>query len=250
MSHEVSKKIRLEFKDNCGICGAPLIYGTESIPARCVFCGQTSSTLIHCPEGHYICDSCHQREAVDILRQVLISSVSTDPIEILEQVMSHPSVPMHGPEHHAMVPAIIVAAVRNSGYPVPAEAIEKALSRGEKVPGGWCGFYGACGAGVGVGIAVSVITGATPLTGKERSLANQATSLALSRMADGYPRCCKRACRKSLEAAIEFLQKRLSIVLSTGPDIRCRYSHRNKECPKELCPYYLSNSVNSPAPKT
>jgi hypothetical protein len=37
----------------------------------------------------------------------------------LEQVMAHPLVPMHGPEHHAMVPAVIIAAVRNAGYPGP-----------------------------------------------------------------------------------------------------------------------------------
>ena len=241
MSHESSNQIRLESKDNCGICGLPLIYGNESATMRCVFCGRTYSALIYCPQGHYICDSCHQREAVDILRQVLISSVWANPLEILEQVMSHPSVPMHGPEHHAMVPAVIVTAVRNSGYPVPPEAVEQALSRGEKVPGGWCGFYGACGAGIGVGIAVSVLTEATSLKGKERSLANEATSLALSRLADGYSRCCKRAYRKSLETAVEFLQQRLNISLRTAAGMRCSYSHRNKECPKELCPYYLPN---------
>jgi hypothetical protein len=238
MSHESLNKIKLESKDNCGICGLPLIYGGESVPMRCVFCGQTYSALIRCPQGHYICDACHQREAVDILRQVIVSSVCTNPIEIMEQVMSHPSVPMHGPEHHAMVPAVIVTAVRNSGYPIPPEAVEKAISRGEKVPGGWCGFYGACGAGIGVGIAVSVLIEATPIKGKERSLANEATSLALSRLADGYPRCCKRAGRKALETAVEFLQQRLSISLSTTASTRCSYVYLNKECPKELCLYY------------
>ena len=65
---------------------------------------------------------------------------------------------MHGPEHHAIVPGAIIAAVRNTGYPVPEGAIEKALERASKVPGGWCGLYGDCGAAVGVGIAVSVLT--------------------------------------------------------------------------------------------
>jgi hypothetical protein len=239
MSPESLKKIKLESKENCGICGQPLIYGGESVAMRCVFCGQTYNALIYCPQGHYICDTCHQREAVDILRQVLISTVSTNPIEIMEQVMSHPSVPMHGPEHHAMVPAVIVTAVRNSGYPILPEAVEKAISRGEKIPGGWCGFYGACGAAIGVGIAVSILTEATPLKGKERSLAIEATSLALSRLADGNPRCCKRSARKALETAVEFLQQRLNISLGTTTIIGCSYVHRNKECPKELCPYYL-----------
>jgi hypothetical protein len=90
--------------------------------------------------------------------------VKANKLAILEKVMAHPSVPMHGPEHHIMVPCVIIAAVRNAGYTVPEGAIEKALERASKVPGGWCGLYGDCGAAVGVGIAVSVLTNATPLT--------------------------------------------------------------------------------------
>jgi len=150
---------------------------------------------------------------------------------------------MHGPEHHAIVPTVIVAAVRNSGYPVPAGAIDKAIERGSKVPGGWCGYYGACGAAIGVGIAVSILSEATPLTGKPRSLAIEGTSYALGKMVDGYPRCCKRASRKALEAAVEFLQDKMNMTLDRGQRIKCNYSHRLKECAKENCDYY-SDKLN------
>jgi hypothetical protein len=233
----------MESKDNCGVCGKPLIYGTEEVKRKCAFCGKESGTLIYCPEGHYVCDSCHRRAAIDVLRDVLSTTTLTDPAAILEKVMSHPSVPMHGPEHHAMVPAIIVTAVKNSGYPVPEGAVEKALERGSKVPGGWCGFYGACGAAIGVGIAVSVLTGATPITGKTRSLANEATAFALGKMADGGPRCCKRASRKALEAAIEFLKTRMDIKLSESPQVKCQYVGRNRECIREACAYYDNSSA-------
>jgi len=102
----------MESKDNCGVCGKPLIYGTEEVTRLCAFCDKEFSTLIYCPEGHYVCDSCHRRAALDVLRDVLSTTTLTDPSAILEKVMAHPSVPMHGPEHHAMVPAIIVAAVK------------------------------------------------------------------------------------------------------------------------------------------
>ena len=46
-------------------------------------------------------------------------------------------------------------AARNAGRDLPAEALDTVLRRGGKVPGGWCGYYGACGAAVGVGVAVS-----------------------------------------------------------------------------------------------
>jgi hypothetical protein len=227
--------------ENCGVCGRPLVYGTEEVTRRCSFCGCDFAALIYCPEGHYVCDSCHNRAALDVLRDVLSNTTSTDPAAIIEQVMAHPSVPMHGPEHHAIVPAAIVAAVRNAGYKLPEGAVEKALERGAKIPGGWCGFYGACGAGMGAGVAVSVITGATPVTGKQRSLANEATSLALSRTVDGGPRCCKRASRNAVRAAIEFLEEKLGIVLEKAGPVKCGYISRNKECIQKACPYYSDN---------
>jgi len=232
----------MESKENCGVCGKPLIYGTEEVISACALCGKEFSTLIYCPEGHYVCDACHKQGALDVLREVLSSSTSSDPSAILERVMSHPSVPMHGPEHHAMVPAIIVAAVKNAGYPVPEGAVERALDRGAKIPGGWCGFYGACGAAVGTGIAVSVLTEATPLTGETRALANEATIFALKSMIDGGPRCCKRASRKAIEAAIEFLETRMDIKLSRAPQPTCQYVNRNRECIREECDYYGNNA--------
>jgi hypothetical protein len=224
--------------DNCGVCGRPLIYGTEEIAATCSFCGDAFPAMIYCPDGHYICDGCHQRGAEEVVREVLAKATTSVPVEILEAAMAHPSVPMHGPDHHAMVPAILVTAAKNAGAAMPEGAVEKALERGSKVPGGWCGFYGACGAAVGVGIAVSVLTEATPLTGDTRSLAIQATSCALARIADRGPRCCKRASRKALEAAVEFLRDRLGINLGNSRDVKCLYVERNGECVREECAYY------------
>ena len=228
----------MESKENCGVCGAPLVYATESVEASCAFCGERHSALMYCPQGHYICDSCHRHESLDVLRQVLGSMDSTSPIDILERAMSHPSVPMHGPEHHIMVPATIVAAVRNSGHQVPDGAVEKAIGRGSGVPGGWCGYCGACGAAIGVGIAVSVLGEATPLTGQPRALANEATAFALSNMLDGYPRCCKKASRDALAAAIDFLKDKMGITLDIGQPVQCTYVERNRECVRKKCPYY------------
>jgi len=223
---------------NCGVCGQPLIYATDSVSRTCNFCGTEEPALIYCPAGHYVCDKCHRKAAMDVLRQVLDTTRSCDPAEIIEQVMAHPSVPMHGPEHHVIVPAAIVAAVRNSGYPVPDGAVGKAIERASKVPGGWCGLYGDCGAAVGAGIAVSVITGATPLTGRPRTLAMTASSQAMSRMLDDQPRCCKRASRIAVRSTVAFLRERLGIDLIEGDHVRCTYHLKNRECARERCPYY------------
>jgi hypothetical protein len=224
--------------NNCGVCARPLVYADESLTKTCALCGKEEKTNIYCPSGHYVCDTCHSKAALEVLRQILAASKATDPADILEQVISHPSVPMHGPEHHVIVPAAIVAAVRNSGYPLPDGAVDKAIERALKVPGGWCGLYGDCGAAVGAGIAVSVITGATPLTGKQRTLALAATSQALSRMLDEQPRCCKKASRISIQSTVDFLHEKLGIKLPQARKVRCTYPLRNKECARQKCPYY------------
>jgi hypothetical protein len=224
--------------NNCGVCARPLVYAAESAVKTCALCGKEERATIYCPAGHYVCDACHSRAALEVLKQVLAETKSTDPAAILEQVLAHPSVPMHGPEHHVIVPGAIVAAVRNSGYPLPEGAIDKALERAAKVPGGWCGLYGDCGAAVGAGIAVSVITGATPLTGKQRTLALAATSQALSRMLDEQPRCCKRASRIAIQSTVDFLRERLGINLPLAKKVICTYPLRNLECAREKCPYY------------
>ena len=233
----------MESVNNCGVCARPLVYATESMTKTCALCGKEEKTNIYCPSGHYVCDSCHSKAAIEVLKNVLARSKSTNPAEILEQVMAHPSVPMHGPEHHVIVPAVIIAAIRNAGYPVPEGAIDKALERASKVPGGWCGLYGDCGAAVGIGIAVSVLTNATPLTGKERGLALGATALALSKLLDDQPRCCKRSSRIAVEAAVNYLEDKLGIKLGQSKLIPCAYTIRNQQCAKGECPYYPKQTI-------
>jgi len=134
------RKDTLASLTDCAVCGRPLVYATKPRVLACSLCRKENETLIYCPAGHYVCDTCHSKAAVDVLREILETTSLRDPLAILEKVMAHPSVPMHGPEHHVMVPGIIIAAVRNAGYSIPEGAIEKALERASKVPGGWCGY--------------------------------------------------------------------------------------------------------------
>jgi hypothetical protein len=41
-----------------------------------------------------------------------------------------------------------------------------------------------------------------------------------------------------MEAAVEFLDKRMNIKLKTDPAIKCQYIARNKECILQACPYF------------
>jgi hypothetical protein len=224
--------------ENCLICGRELIYAAEATSLNCAYCGKGRLTDVYCAGGHYVCDDCHRHDAITVLRDVLSAAATDNPLQLLELVMRHPRVPMHGPEHHAIVPAVLVAAARHAGHEVGETTLEKAIRRGSEIPGGWCGSHGSCGAGIGVGIAVSLLTGATPLTGIPRGLAGEATAFVLGRLTDGFPRCCKRASRTAVTAGVEFIRERLGIPLTAGGPVPCRDMARNRECVLAECPYY------------
>ncbi|MFH1640067.1 MAG: DUF5714 domain-containing protein [Chloroflexota bacterium] len=233
----------MESQQNCEVCGLPLVGGKDTVSLTCRFCGKLFTSQTDCPEGHHCCDVCRKMEVLEVLEQVIATTTSSSPLEILERVMAHPALAMHGANHHYIVPAVIVAAASHTGYPVPVEAIQQAVQRGSQVPGGWCAFCGACGAAVGVGIAVSALVMATPLNGKKRSLAMEATSFALSRMLDDAPRCCKKASRIAMEVAVEFCKEKLGINMDSGRPVTCCYSSRNRECVRAACPYYPSHQT-------
>ena len=117
--------------------------------------------------------------------------------------------------------------------------LTEAEKRAKKVLGGFCGYYGSCGAGVGVGIFLSVYTNTTPFSEKSWQWVNEATGRSLIHIASVEgPRCCKRNGFLALEEAAEIVQERLGIQLERPQKVVCHYFENNKECKKEKCPYY------------
>jgi hypothetical protein len=179
--------------------------------------------------------------AEDLIESTTIRSTSDNPFVIAETLLESPTVKMHGPEHHFLVPATLIAALYNhTGEQEKKErGIRSARRRAEMVKGGFCGFLGDCGAAVGTGIFVSVVTGATPLSREEWRLANLMTARALEEIArHGGPRCCKRNTFLALRSAVRFLSSEMGIRLPEPDRIVCHFSDRNNECLGERCPFY------------
>ena len=124
-----------------------------------------------------------------------------------------------------------------SGEEITFFDIKEAIRRASKIPGGWCGFYGSCGAGIGSGVAISIFTGATPSTNKTRSLANEMTSRSLNKIADNLEHCCKRSVRISILEALNFLEEKYGIRLNYTSK-KCIFSSYNSKCEKENCPIF------------
>ncbi len=228
-------------KEECLICKAPLEYLASGVPMVCEICHKEEGSKTRCVKGHYVCDECHTR-GLDSIIGVCMAETSKDPITILENMMDMPFCHMHGPEHHVMVGAALLTAYKNAGGDIDLHsALLEMVSRGKGVPGGTCGYWGACGAGISSGIFVSIATGSNPLTEEPFRLSNQMTSASLSRISEvGGPRCCKRDSFISILAAIDFVRENLGVQMDE-PEVVCRYASQNNQCIGKRCPFSRAN---------
>lgn len=227
--------------NGCLICGLELEYTREPDALICCFCGKEFNESVKCPSGHYVCDACHSSGPNDIIERFCLNTSLIDPIEMAELVMSHPEFKMHGPEHHFLVPAVLVTAFYNlrGEYKIKAEKLAIARQRSEKVPGGYCGSHGNCGAGVGAGIFFSIITGTTPLSGETWQLSNLLTGTCLVEIAKkGGPRCCKRDTFTALTHTLKFVDEKLELNIPAKQDMKCKFFRSNKQCLGAQCEYF------------
>lgn len=219
------------------ICGAPLVYLETDEHMECAVCHKKENSKTRCVKGHYVCNECHT-EGMDVLIGLCLKETSKDPIGIVKKLMEQPFCHMHGPEHHVMVGAALLTAYKNAGGDVELhQALVEMMNRGRNVPGGVCGFWGACGAGISTGIFVSIISNSTPLTVESFGLSNLMTSKALEQIGRiGGPRCCKRDSFLSILAAIEFVERHFGIAMEK-PEVVCGYSAQNNQCIGKRCPF-------------
>lgn len=177
----------------------------------------------------------------DPIAALCLADTSRNPIEILEKLMSQPDCPMHGPEHHVLVGAALLTAYNNCLPDSAKLDLEAALAemreRGEQVPGGACGYMGACGASISTGIFLSIVTRNTPFSTDTWRLCNLCTARALEQVAlNGGPRCCKRDSYLSVLTAIDFVKEHLGVEMEK-PEVRCSRSQINEQCIGKKCPF-------------
>jgi hypothetical protein len=147
----------------CIICGKDIVYTDQAISRPCLICGKEFMTRVYCEDGHFVCDACHSSSKSDV-KWFLRHTGEKDSIKILHHFFDIEKVHMHGPEHHSIVPGVLLTVYRNNGGDIDFEnALEQAFERGSKVPGGFCGFWGVCGSAVGTGIYASIVLGGSPL---------------------------------------------------------------------------------------
>ena len=137
-----------------------------------------------------------------------------------------------------MVGAALLTAYKNAGGNIDlGEALKEMHSRGKAVPGGVCGFWGACGAGISAGQFMAIVTQSTPLAKEPWGLSNQMTAKALDSIGKvGGPRCCKRDSYLSVLAAIDFVAEHLNVYMEKSVPV-CTRSGQNNQCIGKHCPF-------------
>ncbi|MDF1614942.1 DUF5714 domain-containing protein [Desulfurivibrio dismutans] len=221
----------------CLVCGEEIQYSRQDRAHGCHYCGGSKKTNAVCRQGHYICDDCHQRDGLSAIRLICSETTEQDMLALLAQIRRHPAIPMHGPEHHALVPGVILATYRNLGGELSKEAILTGIERGAKVPGGVCGFWGNCGAAAGAGIAFSVLLEATPLTPEPRRQVQEITARILSAIAGiTGARCCQRESYTALREAAAISRELLPVSLLAEADFTCGQAAANPQCIRRQCP--------------
>ena len=223
----------------CIVCGKELVSAAGE--AACSYCAKREGADYACPDGHYVCEACRLASAQDIIRKACDAAKQTDPMQIALLLMKHPAIPIHGAENHLVAACSLLAALRNTGdVTVGRREFDKAIQRVKKASHGICGSWGVCGCAIAAGAVTSIITGATYLSDRERSLALQVASKTLAEIAQiGGPRCCKMAAYLAIEGAVESFSRELGISIRISTDPRpCAFSKLNTECLRERCPYH------------
>ncbi|UYP44423.1 hypothetical protein NEF87_000708 [Candidatus Lokiarchaeum ossiferum] len=181
---------------------------------------------------------------------LILAHTERDPVELFQTLMEElrelwdasEEIPFHGPWHHGIIPAVLLQTLQNNGDNILKEDIVEAYGRGLKITAGSCGFCGICGAGSGVGIALSIALKANPFQNHPRTSVFGASAQTIKKIGQlGGPRCCRLSSYVALEKGTEFLSKAGFTIEPRKLTGYCTIFERNAECHTIRCPYYSKN---------
>ena len=167
-----------------------------------------------------------------------LAEKSKNPVEIFLNLVRALDCPVHNPMHHVLVGSALLTAYKNAGGDIDLEkSLIELKNRAQQVPGGACGYWGACGAGISSGMFVSIVTGSNPLKNEEWKLSNLMSASSLSAIGEvGGPRCCKRNSYIAITEAVKFAKENLGVEMEIDK-IKCTHFAQNNQCIGARCPF-------------
>lgn len=233
----------------CVLCGESLEHLAKDINnVHCDNCRQVKTASSRCKDGHIICDDCMNETVFDFVKRKCLNYKGNNAIELAVDIMNSPLINMHGPEHHYILPAVMLTVTpkdqtANKNLHELLETADKRISKEVCIE---CNFAkNTCGAAMGAGIYIEILNGLNEQTeGQWNSLSSELTARCLNKIKEhGGPKCCKRDTYFSVIATIEFLKEKYAVELPIS-EAKCTFSLRNKSCGLEQCIFYnLANSL-------
>ncbi len=224
------------------VCSALLWYHTKAVEGTCHYCGQKDQWYISCPEGHFVCDTCHNKETMQQIEAIILQTTSTAPFAIAEQCMELAILPMLGCQHAFIAGGALMAALKNEGtFKLTDKDIREVFQRTQQqAHGGYCGLTGTCGIAPALGSCIAILTGSKCGTDKEQRLTMELVSRVVRAITElTGPSCCKAYVRTSLTVAVAFLSEYFSLTLPRQEKIFCEHTEKHPHgCRREQCPYY------------
>lgn len=228
--------------EHCMVCGEALQYHDKTGEVFCIYCRRPDSGHILCPNGHYVCEHCHNRDATRLIENLVLTTDSTSPNEMAELAFSFPGLPMLGCQHAYIAGGALMAALKNErNARLSNDDIMEVFKRtSTQAHGGYCGLSGVCGIVPAIGACISVLTGAQCGKDREQRLTMEAVTRVMKAITElTGPSCCKAYVRSALACAMDFLAEHLSIHLPSGNVTTCRFSPRHPHgCRETDCPYF------------
>jgi len=173
-----------------------------------------------------------------------MATCADNPLILANLLMHHPAVPMSGPEHHLLVPAILLTVAHNAGHEMALESrLRQAEKRATRFGLGSCASMGACGAAMGVPIAVSLLMGADYTKPKERKSVLSVSASILTATANlPAARCCKASVYSSLAVGSTYLRQEMGLEIPSISRPTCQFQEYNPECVGRECPFFEPSS--------
>lgn len=231
-------------KATCILCGSELKELQNPIEVRCDVCGEIHTTHYQCDNLHYTCDNCLSIPVNEFIKNKCLDYKGIDPMALAVDIMNSPKIRIYGPEHHFILPAVMLTSVYNFQHSQRdkdelMKILEETEKRVEKESPRECAYHlGGCGAAIGTGIFASIFAGKNLTKDETWSLANSLVADSLKHVAEaGGPRCCKRDTYISIETSVDFLKNHFNIELPITQG-RCTFSLRNSACKREECYFY------------
>ena len=228
----------------CPVCGEEPHPLPETETHTCEICHNSYEADSTCQNKHFVCHMCRQKIVRDRIIAHCLKSEATDPFILEKELMKLPGVLMHGPEHHLLTTAALLTAYANKkDHTDLAALLEIANSRTLEVPGAACGYWGVCGAAIGAGIFISILTETGPLSTDTWKTTGQLTARCADVIsAQGGPRCCKRDSFLALREAIRYSNEIFDTAFPEPDDMTCEFYVNNRECKGTACEFFPAKS--------